>query len=197
MLTYSVQFYLFPCDYYSRQWRAIDMTPLGRWEHLSSTQEQKICLGVKFFGGIFRGRPADVPTQKLSPHRSERRKIKFVCADILDPKARTSMTRGGLRKTSCRKTSGWLFVHYQQLGPRYSPIAWTFFRSRQRSREGVVRRIRSTKPDFGQSIFFSALYSLQTLESGVGDQNLQFHLDRWLIDSGMGVLGPFACVHCV
>ena len=31
---------------------------------------------------------------------------KVFCADVLDPKARTSMTRGGLRKTLCRKTSG-------------------------------------------------------------------------------------------
>ena len=31
---------------------------------------------------------------------------KVFCADVLDPKARTSMTREGLRKTSWRKTSG-------------------------------------------------------------------------------------------
>ena len=47
------------------------------------------------------------------------------------------------------------------------------------------------------SPLFSALYSLQALESGVGDIKLQLHLDHWLLDGGMGVLGPVACVHCV
>ena len=37
---------------------------------------------------------------------------KVFCADVLDPKARTSMTRGGHRKTLCRKTSGWFSVLY-------------------------------------------------------------------------------------
>ena len=41
---------------------------------------------------------ADVPAQRLSPHRSEFRKVKVFCAGVLDMKARTSMTRGGLRK---------------------------------------------------------------------------------------------------
>ena len=31
---------------------------------------------------------------------------KVVCADVLDPKLRTSMTRGGVRKTLCRRISG-------------------------------------------------------------------------------------------
>ena len=44
----------------------------------------------------------DVPTQKLSPHRWERRKIKFF-ADVFGPKVRTSMTQGGLRKLSAGK----------------------------------------------------------------------------------------------
>ena len=38
-------------------------------------------------------------------------------------------------------------------------------RACQSSRESVVRRIRRPKLDFGQSILFSALYSLETLES--------------------------------
>ena len=55
------------------------------------------------------------------------------------------------------------------------------------------------KASCGESVvlFFSAVYSLQALESGVGDSNLQFHLDQWLIDGGIGVLGPVACVHSV
>ena len=60
-----------------------------------------------------------------------------------------------------------------------------------------MRRIRRPKLDFGQSILFSALYSLEALESRVGDQKLQCHLDQWLIDGGMGVLEPVACVHCL
>ena len=44
--------------------------------------------------------------------------------------------------------------------------------------------------------FFSGLYSL-AVESGVGDSKLQFYCDQWLIEGGMGVLGPVACVHCV
>ena len=54
---------------------------------------------------------ADVPTQKLPPHRSERRKIMFF--------ARTSLTRRrvrpwpeGLRRALFRKISGWFFVTY-------------------------------------------------------------------------------------
>ena len=78
----------------------------------AENQEQESSLNIKFWGGG--GYPADVradiradvPAQKLSPHCSERRKIVFFCADAPDPKARTSMTRGGLRKTLCRKTSG-------------------------------------------------------------------------------------------
>ena len=56
---------------------------------------------------------ADVPAQKLSPHRPERRKIKFFCADVLDPKAQTSMTRGGLRKITC----GTLRADFRSLFP--------------------------------------------------------------------------------
>ena len=62
---------------------------------------------------------------------------------------------------------------------------------------GVVRRIRRPKVDRGQSISFSAVYySLQALEPRAGDSILQCHFDQWLIDGGMGVLGPVACVHC-
>ena len=60
-----------------------------------------------------------------------------------------------------------------------------------------MRRIRRPNVDLGQSILFSALYSLQALEPKVGDSKLQCHLDQWLIDGGMGVLGPVACVHCL
>ena len=60
-----------------------------------------------------------------------------------------------------------------------------------------MRRIRLPKLDFGQSILFSGLYSLEALESRVGDENLQCHLHQWLIDGGMGVLAPVACVHCL
>ena len=58
-----------------------------------------------------------------------------------------------------------------------------------------MRRIRRPKLDFGQSILISGLYSLEALESRVGDSKLQCHLHQWLIDGGMGVLGPVACVH--
>ena len=72
------------------------------------------------------------------------------------------------------------------------------FRARQRSREGALRRIRRPKSDFGQSVFFfSAIYSLQAVESGVGNSKLQFHCDQCLIEGGMGGLGPVACVQYV
>ena len=55
-------------------------------------------------------------------------------------------------------------------------------RARQRSREGVVRRIRRPKFDFGQSILFSVLYSLEALESRVGDDNYSVILiSGWLM----------------
>ena len=58
------------------------------------------------FGGISCRRPGRYPghpgPKTLSPHRKQN----LCCADVLDPKARTSMTRGGLRKNVCKKTSG-------------------------------------------------------------------------------------------
>ena len=56
-----------------------------------------------------------------------------------------------------------------------------------------MQRICRPNVDFGQSIWFSALYSLQALEQKVGDSKLQCRLDQWLIDGGMGV----CCVHCL
>ena len=46
------------------------------------------------------------------------------------------------------------------------------FRACQRSREGVVQRIRRPKVDCGLSILFSAL------ESKVGDSKVKCHLDQ-------------------
>ena len=67
-------------------------------------QERKSSLNIKFLGGMSRGRPDGYPGGRHGPYPSERRKIKFFERTSL---ARTSMTRGDLRKTSCKKTSGW------------------------------------------------------------------------------------------
>ena len=73
---------------------------------LCNVQERKSSLNIKFWAGypadVRLDIRADVPTQKLSPHRSEHR-IFFFCADGPYPKARTSMTREGLRRSLCRK----------------------------------------------------------------------------------------------
>ena len=77
-------------------------------------RNRKAAQRERSWAGISRGRRGGYPgghpdPKKLLPHRSERRTFVF-CADVLDPKAQTSMTRGGLRKTLCRKTSDWSFV---------------------------------------------------------------------------------------
>ena len=74
---------------------------VGTLPSRSESQERKSSLNTKFLGGISREPPADIRSDvlapKLSPHRSERRKIKLF--------ARTP-SRGDLRNTLCRKTSG-------------------------------------------------------------------------------------------
>ena len=58
----------------------------------------------------------------------------------------------------------------------------------QRNRQGVVRRIRRPKPDFGQSILLSALYSLQAPESGLTSEKAMLHYDlrvRWKFASDL------------
>ena len=73
-------------------------------------QERKICLNTKFLGGMTRRRPGGYPggrpgPKTFTPSLGAQENTVF-CADVLDPKARTSMTPGGLRKTLCRETSG-------------------------------------------------------------------------------------------
>ena len=68
-------------------------------------QERKTSLNIKFLGGISRGRPGGYPPPKMFTPSLEEQENEGVCADVLDPKARTSMTQGDLRKTLCRKTS--------------------------------------------------------------------------------------------
>ena len=60
-----------------------------------------------------------------------------------------------------------------------------------------MRSIRRPKVDYGLSILLSDLYSLHALESRVGGENGQCVFDQCLIDGGMAVLGPVACVHCL
>ena len=67
-------------------------------------------LNIKFLGGISRGRPGGYPggrprPKTFTPSLGEQEN-KVFRADVLDPQVRTSMTRGGLRKTLCTKTSG-------------------------------------------------------------------------------------------
>ena len=80
--------------------------PTGK---IGDGREQKSSLNIKVLGGISRRCPGGYPGGRPDP------KIVipllgvqdfFFCADVHDPKARTSMTRGGLRKTLCRKISG-------------------------------------------------------------------------------------------
>ena len=95
---------------------------------------------------------ADIPAQKLSPHRSERRKIKFFCADVLDPKVRTSMTQGVSEKlyagklwaafsalksmpfSCCRK---W-YLQHQVVSP-HAPICITTLWQKDRGQRSLVR----------------------------------------------------------
>ena len=58
---------------------------------------------------------ADVPALKLSPIARSTGKQSFFCADILDPKPRTSMTQGGLRKTLPSDTKLLLTKNYSEI----------------------------------------------------------------------------------
>ena len=82
----------------------------------------------------------------------------------------------------------------EKQGGAITEMALQKWRACQMSREGVVQRIRRPRSDFELSTSLSALYSLQALESRVGDQKLQCHLGQWLIDGGTGVLGLVARV---
>ena len=56
------------------------------------------------------------PKKHFHPIAQSAGKSSFFCADIHDPKVRTSMTREGLRKTLCRNITGYLFVTYTYIG---------------------------------------------------------------------------------
>ena len=79
-------------------------------------QERKSNPKSKFWGRISCGRPRGYPGgrpgAKTSVRHSKSWNNKHFGADVHDPKARTSMTPGGFKKTSVRKTSGWIFVPY-------------------------------------------------------------------------------------
>ena len=79
-------------------------------------QERKISPKSKFWGRISgghpRGYPGGRPGAKTSVKPSKSWKNKHLGADVHDPKARMWMTPGGFKKTSVRKTSGWIFVPY-------------------------------------------------------------------------------------
>ena len=77
-------------------------------------QERKSSLNIKFLGGISHGHPGGYPGGRPGPKTFTPslgvQENKDFCADVLDPKARTSVIRGGLRKTLCRRTSGLFFI---------------------------------------------------------------------------------------
>ena len=78
-------------------------------------QERKSNLNIKSLGRISRGRPGGYPCGRpgpktLTPLLGAQENI-FFCADILDPKVWTSMIRGGLRKTLCKKTADLSFMN--------------------------------------------------------------------------------------
>ena len=77
---------------------------------LSYSQERKSSLNTKFLGETSRGRPGGYLGRRPGPKTFTpllgAQENRVFCADVLDPKARTSMTRGGLRKILCRKISG-------------------------------------------------------------------------------------------
>ena len=83
---------------------------------VSGTEIPKISPKSKLWGRISGGRPRGYPGgrpgAKASVKPSKSWKNKHFGADVHDPKARTSMTPGGFKKTSVRKTSGWIFVPY-------------------------------------------------------------------------------------
>ena len=70
-------------------------------DDLKSIKNEKAAQRVSF-----RGYPGGRPGAKTSVKPSKSWKNKHFGADVHDPKARTSMTRGGFKKTSVRKTSG-------------------------------------------------------------------------------------------
>ena len=69
-------------------------------------QERKSSPNIKFLGGISCGRLGGRPSPKTFPPSLGAQENKVFCADVLDPKARTSITRGGLGRILCRKISG-------------------------------------------------------------------------------------------
>ena len=91
------------------------------WLQCHYIQERKSSPKSKFWGrtsgGRPRGYPGGRPGAKTSVKPSKSWKNKHFGADIHDPKARTSMTAGGFKKTSVRKTSGWIFVPYTSTSP--------------------------------------------------------------------------------
>ena len=80
--------------------------------HVAGVGFRGVGLGLaeKVFGRISRGRPGGYPGGRPDPKTFNpslgAQENEVLCADVLDPEARTSMTQGGLRKTLCRKTSG-------------------------------------------------------------------------------------------
>ena len=72
----------------------------------SKAQERKSSLNIEFLGGISRGHPGGYPGGCPGPKTFtpsfEAQESQVFCADVLDSKARTSMTRESLRKTLCR-----------------------------------------------------------------------------------------------
>ena len=83
----------------------------GRESAIGATnQERKSSPKGKFWGrmsgGRPRGYPGGRPGAKTSVKPSKSWKNKHFGADVHEPKARTSMTPGGFKKTSVRKTSG-------------------------------------------------------------------------------------------
>ena len=75
-----------------------------------TSQERKSSSKSKFWGRISGGRPCGYPGgrpgAKTSVKPSKSWKNKHFGVDVHDPKARMSMTPGGSKKTSVRKTSG-------------------------------------------------------------------------------------------
>ena len=81
-------------------------------EHVMCFRDQgrQSSLNIKFLDRMSRGRPGRYPGGRPGPTTFTpslgAQENKVCCADVLDQKARTSMTRGGLRKTLCRITLG-------------------------------------------------------------------------------------------
>ena len=87
---------------------------------LESRQSTKSSLNVKFLGGISRGRPGGYlggrPSPKGFTPSLGAQENKVYCADILDPKERTSMTRWGSQKNFMQENFG-LNVWSLLMGP--------------------------------------------------------------------------------